>query len=149
MGALLGPSSGRRSGRRRRRGAMSEINVTPFVDVMLVLLIVFMVTAPLLTAGIEIDLPEARAEQMASEADPLTITIQADGAVFLQNTETTKEELLPTLTAIAEAAERHRCDVTVCGEMAGRPVEAMALIGLGYRRLSMSPASVGPVKAML
>jgi biopolymer transport protein TolR len=94
-----------RGGRRGRRGGkssrLSEINVTPFVDVMLVLLIVFMITAPLLTVGIKVDLPKTEAKQMETETEPLTVTIRADGAVFLQETQVEKEQLLPQLRAIS------------------------------------------------
>ncbi|MGE3867835.1 MAG: ExbD/TolR family protein [Hyphomonadaceae bacterium] len=80
---------------------MSEINVTPFVDVMLVLLIVFMVTAPLLTVSIPIELPRTEAKQSAAETEPLSITVQADGTVYLQETVVTVEELVPRLRAIS------------------------------------------------
>jgi len=97
-------SSSRRGGRGRRsarRGRLSEINVTPFVDVMLVLLIVFMVTAPLLTVSIPIELPRTEAKQSAAETEPLSITIKEDGTVFLQETQVTVEELVPRLRAIS------------------------------------------------
>lgn len=97
-------SSSRRGGRGRRsarRGRLSEINVTPFVDVMLVLLIVFMVTAPLLTVSIPIELPRTDAKQSAAETEPLSITIKADGTVYLQETQVAVDELLPRLRAIS------------------------------------------------
>jgi biopolymer transport protein TolR len=97
-------SSSRRGSRGRRsarRGRLSDINVTPFVDVMLVLLIVFMVTAPLLTVSIPIELPRTEAKQSAAETEPLSITIKADGAVYLQETQVTIEELVPRLRAIS------------------------------------------------
>ena len=97
-------ASSRRGGRGRRsaRGSrLSEINVTPFVDVMLVLLIIFMVTAPLLTVSIPIELPRTEAKQSAAETDPLYITIRQDGAIFLQETQVTIEELVPRLRAIS------------------------------------------------
>lgn len=95
-----------KSGRRGRRGGarasrLSEINVTPFVDVMLVLLIVFMVTAPLLTVSIPVELPPTQAKQSAAETEPLAITVQADGKIFLQETPVTLEELVPRLRAIS------------------------------------------------
>ncbi len=100
--AGLGPKrGGGRRGRRVARGRLSEINVTPFVDVMLVLLIVFMVTAPLLTVSIPIELPRTEAKQSAAEADPLSITIQNDGVIYLQETQVTLEELVPRLRAIS------------------------------------------------
>jgi len=99
--AGLGPKRGARGRRRARRGQLSEINVTPFVDVMLVLLIVFMVTAPLLTVSIPIELPQTEAKQSASENEPLSITVQADGTIYLQETVVTEEELVPRLRAIS------------------------------------------------
>jgi biopolymer transport protein TolR len=101
--AGLGPSRGRggRGRRRARRGQLAEINVTPFVDVMLVLLIVFMVTAPLLTVSIPIELPQTEAKQSASENEPLAITVQADGTIYLQETVVTADELVPRLRAIS------------------------------------------------
>lgn len=84
---------------------MSEINVTPFVDVMLVLLIIFMVAAPLLTVGVPVELPDTAAAAMPTEEEePLTITITADGLLLIMNTEVSEQEFLPKLTAIA--AER-------------------------------------------
>lgn len=78
----------------------SEINVTPFVDVMLVLLIIFMVTAPLLTVGVQIDLPESNADSIQSNDEPLEITISKDGIIYIQETEIKIKELVPKLTAI-------------------------------------------------
>lgn len=99
------------SGRHRRRGGrgkaavMSEINVTPFVDVMLVLLIIFMVAAPLLTVGVPLELPKTAAQAVATEQEePLTISIQADGAISIQNEPIAEDQLIPKLMAIA--AER-------------------------------------------
>ena len=88
---------------RRRLKPMSEINVTPFVDVMLVLLIVFMVTAPLLTVGVPVDLPETKASQITDEATPLIITIKADGELALQNRVIDRPLLVPRLEAVARS----------------------------------------------
>ncbi|NUB46145.1 ExbD/TolR family protein [Fertoebacter nigrum] len=108
MGAGVVKKSGGGGRRGRRRGhsaAMSEINVTPFVDVMLVLLIIFMVAAPLLTVGVPIQLPETAASALPTEQEePLTITMVADGRLLIQNTEVVEGELIPKLRAIA--AER-------------------------------------------
>jgi biopolymer transport protein TolR len=93
--------SGRRH--RRRRGVMSEINVTPMVDVMLVLLIIFMVSAPLLTVGVPIDLPQSQAKSLDQDKEPLTLSLNGEGKVFLQNTEIGVEELVPRLKAISDA----------------------------------------------
>ena len=96
---------GRRGRRRGQSAAMSEINVTPFVDVMLVLLIIFMVAAPLLTVGVPIELPETAAAALPTEQEePLTITMVADGRLLIQNSEVAEGELIPKLRAIA--AER-------------------------------------------
>ena len=89
-------------GSRRRRRMMSDINVTPFVDVMLVLLVVFMITAPLLTVGVPVDLPESAAAELSGEDEPLAVSVNADGVIFLQDTEITIEELGPRLRAITE-----------------------------------------------
>lgn len=98
MGARTGPSS---SGRRGRRAFNSEINVTPFVDVMLVLLVVFMITAPLLTTGIEVSLPKTSAEALKVDQEPpLYVTLQADGTLFIQETEVPRAELTAKLLAI-------------------------------------------------
>jgi biopolymer transport protein TolR len=99
-GGLAASRRGRR-GQTARRTRLSEINVTPFVDVMLVLLIVFMVTAPLLTVSIPIELPRTEAKQSAAETEPLSITLQADGTIFLQETQVTVDELVPRLRAIS------------------------------------------------
>ncbi len=104
MGASVGSSGGsaRRGRRQSRHGAISEINVTPLVDVMLVLLIVFMVAAPLMTVGVPVELPKTAATQMNTSADPLFVTVQADRTVYLQETKITLEELIPKLQALAK-----------------------------------------------
>ena len=91
-----------RRGRSGRKRLMSEINVTPFVDVMLVLLIVFMVTAPLLTVGVPVDLPQTRAPALGQDPEPLAVTIDAGGQIYLQDTPVEIEELVPRLEAIAQ-----------------------------------------------
>ena len=104
MGAnVASGSSGGRRGRRGRRSVMSEINVTPFVDVMLVLLIVFMVSAPLLTVGVPLDLPQSQAKSMDQDREPLTVSVNDHGQIYLQNSEITAEELVPKLKAITDA----------------------------------------------
>lgn len=109
MGARLPGAGGGRGGRRSgRRGLLAEINVTPFVDVMLVLLIVFMVTAPLLTAGVDVSLPKTEARQLSEQDRPLTLTVQADGTVFIQETEITLDALLPRLEALAREGQDSR-----------------------------------------
>ncbi len=100
MGASV-PSSGGGGRGRGRRGAMSEINVTPFVDVMLVLLIIFMVTAPMMTAGVSVDLPDSKAPALPGTDEPLTISVKKDGSLYLQETEIELGELVEKLRAIA------------------------------------------------
>jgi biopolymer transport protein TolR len=134
--AKSGRTRGRRSARRSR---LSEINVTPFVDVMLVLLIVFMVTAPLLTVSIPVQLPQTDAKQSAADSAPLAITIAADGKIYLQETVVTREDLVARLRALSrEGYDRQifiRGDKTVPWDaMAG----VMAQIGsAGFRKLQL------------
>ncbi|MDI3470683.1 MAG: Tol biopolymer transport system, TolR protein [Pseudolabrys sp.] len=93
-------------GRRRRggrRNVMSEINVTPMVDVMLVLLIIFMVSAPLLTVGVPIDLPQSQATSLGQDKEPLTLSVNEKGQIFLQNSEIKLDDLVPKLKAVADA----------------------------------------------
>ena len=87
---------------RRNRAMMSQINVTPFVDVMLVLLIVFMITAPLLTVGVTVDLPKSTAPEIFGDDEPLAVSINAEGVIFLQDTEIALDELGPRLVAVTE-----------------------------------------------
>ncbi len=89
--------------RRRRRSVMSEINVTPFVDVMLVLLIVFMVSAPLLTVGVPLDLPQSQAKSLDQDREPLTLSVNVQGQIFLQNNEIKVDDLVAKLKAITDA----------------------------------------------
>jgi biopolymer transport protein TolR len=137
-----GSAQSSRRGRTRRsarRSRLSEINVTPFVDVMLVLLIVFMVTAPLLTVGVAVELPRTEAKQLESETDPLSITIRADGTVYLQETVVTKDELVTRLRAISrEGYDRRvfiRADATADY---GLVADVMArLSSSGFRNLGL------------
>ncbi|MBL4789080.1 MAG: protein TolR [Kordiimonadaceae bacterium] len=101
MGASVSQSGRGGRGRKGRYQPMAEINVTPFVDVMLVLLIVFMVAAPLLTPGVQVNLPKAQAKVLPQDNKPLEITIDREGAIFLVETKIGLDELVPRLTAIA------------------------------------------------
>jgi biopolymer transport protein TolR len=101
---------------RRRHAVMSEINVTPMVDVMLVLLIIFMVSAPLLTVGVPLDLPQTTAKSLDQDKEPLTISVTLEGKVFLQKTEIGVDELIPKLKAIAEARGGTEARVFVRGD---------------------------------
>src|ERR1700678_915015 len=102
-GSVVSAPSGGGRHRRRRRAVMSDINVTPFVDVMLVLLIVFMVSAPLLTVGVPIALPQSQAKALTQDNEPLTVSVSVDGKVFLQDKEIQIDDLVPKLQAIVEA----------------------------------------------
>src|SRR5690349_22521628 len=101
MGGGSAAVAGRR--RHRRRPVMSEINVTPMVDVMLVLLIIFMVSAPLLTVGVPLDLPQTQAKTLDQDKEPLTVSVNTKGEVYLQNTEIPLDDLVPKLQAITSA----------------------------------------------
>ena len=106
---------------------MGEINVTPFVDVMLVLLIVFMVTAPLLTVGVPVDLPKTKASQISDDQTPLIISIKSDGALAVQNRIIEDEELIPRLEAVARAKPETR--IFVRGDKAVPYGDVMAVMG--------------------
>ncbi len=139
MGVQLGRPPSRHSSRRRGSPYMSEINVTPMVDVMLVLLIVFMVAAPLLTVGVPVDLPQTKAKSLTEEEEPLTVTIQADGTIYLQETEIALDELTPKVVAIAKNGYDER--IYVRGDRTvdyGRVMKVMgALNSAGFRRIAL------------
>ncbi|MET0941244.1 MAG: protein TolR [Mesorhizobium sp.] len=143
MGMSAGQTGGRGTRGHRRRGRhhrmMSEINVTPFVDVMLVLLIIFMVAAPLLTVGVPIDLPETQAKALNSDTQPITVSINDVGQVYLQETEIPIEEVVPKLEAIAQAGYEER--IYVRGDKTadyGTVMRVMARISAaGYRNLGL------------
>lgn len=131
------------SGGRRRRGRkpalMSEINVTPFVDVMLVLLIIFMVSAPLLTVGVPIDLPDTQAKAMNADTQPITISVNSEGKIYLQETEVPIEEVVPKLQAIAKTGYEER--IFVRGDKAadyGTVMKVMARISAaGFKNIGL------------
>jgi biopolymer transport protein TolR len=128
--------------RRRRRPIMSEINVTPFVDVMLVLLIVFMVSAPLLTVGVPIDLPQSQAKALEQNNEPLTVSINVDGKVYLQKNEIQLDDLVPKLKAIIDARGGTPNDlIYVRGDKKvdyGTMMRVMGRIsGAGYHRVAL------------
>ena len=118
---------------------MSEINVTPFVDVMLVLLIVFMVTAPLLTVGIPVDLPKVKASALTDQKDPLEITIKIGGEIYLGESEVEVENLIPRLNAITELNKEARIYVRGDRVVAyGRIMEIMSLVNsAGYIKVAL------------
>lgn len=129
----------RRFGRAHTRNTMSDINVTPMVDVMLVLLVVFMVTAPLLTVGVQVDLPKTKAALLSGDDEPLTITVDAEGRVFLQETELDLDALSPRLVAITGNNPDVR--IFVRGDRAinyGRVMEVMGTVNAaGYRKVAL------------
>ena len=134
--------TGNGGGRGRSRGGhipMSEINVTPFVDVMLVLLVVFMITAPLLTVGVPVDLPKTNASQMVGQDEPLVISMNAKGEVFIQDTPITLDQLVPRLTA--KTANKKDTRIFVRGDRAvpyGKVMEAMGMVNLaGFTRVAL------------
>ena len=142
MGMSMGTTGrGGRGHRRRGRhhGLISEINVTPFVDVMLVLLIIFMVAAPLLTVGVPIDLPETRASAMNPETQPITISVNEGGQIYLQETEIPLQEVVAKLTAIAAAGYEER--IYVRGDKTtnyGTVMQVMARIqAAGYTKIGL------------
>ena len=142
MGAQLGSRSG--SGRRGRRAFNAEINVTPFVDVMLVLLIVFMVTAPLLTTGIDVSLPKTSADAITvSNEEPLYVTLQADGTLYIQNTVVEREGLVAQLIAITDSGFESRILLrTDEGASAGEFVAVMGDVrnaGFSYLAIVSDP----------
>ena len=94
-------TGGRRRGRTRRRAPMADINVTPFVDVMLVLLIIFMVTAPLLTSGVPVDLPDSRANALDQDPDQITVSIDNDGVIYLDDSAVEQGGLAAALDSVA------------------------------------------------
>ena len=147
MGMGAAPQAGSSSGRGRRRGGgrkapMSEINVTPMVDVMLVLLIIFMVAAPLMTVGVPIDLPETKAREMNSDTKPITVSINKEGLVYLgEETETpvALDELVPKLQAIAKTGAEER--IFVRGDATADYGMIMKVMGLlnsaGYKNIGL------------
>lgn len=118
---------------------MAEINVTPMVDVMLVLLIIFMVSAPLLTVGVPIDLPQSQANTLNNDKEPLTVSVNAKGDIYLQNTKVSLAELVPRLNAITNQGYEER--IYVRGDRSvsyGDMMRIMgALSGAGFRRVAL------------
>ena len=129
---MAGGMIGRDGGGRRRYKPMAEINVTPLVDVMLVLLIVFMVTAPLMTSGVNVDLPKADMKPLNSDSTPLTVSIRADGGIFLQDSGVTTADLVTKLNAIAAGDMTRRIFVRADKTIAyGEVMAVMATIAQG------------------
>ena len=150
MGAHIVNPGGGGSGRRRRRGGakpMSEINVTPFVDVMLVLLIIFMVSAPLLTVGVPVELPKSAASALAADSEePLTVTLTAEGGIMIQTTETPSDELVGKLRAIAQERTSDRVFLRADGAVPyAQVMEVMgALNAGGFSNIGLVTDTGGP-----
>ena len=125
--------------KRSEREPMSEINVTPFVDVMLVLLIIFMVTAPLLTVGVQVDLPETSADTLPEESEPLTLTINSKGEVFIQETKIEFNNLIKKILAVSN--NRTDTRIYVRGDKTinyGRVLEVRGkLSGSGFTKVAL------------
>jgi biopolymer transport protein TolR len=138
MAASIQHTSSRGRGRMRRR-AMAEINVTPFVDVMLVLLIVFMVTAPLLTVGVPVDLPKTKAPALGQDREPLSITVRRDGVIFLQKEQVPETALVDKLKAIAANGYDQRIFVRGDDNVNyGRIVRAMSILSAaGFNKIGL------------
>jgi biopolymer transport protein TolR len=134
-----GAAAGKRQ--HRRRTVMSEINVTPMVDVMLVLLIIFMISAPLLTVGVPLDLPQTQAKSLDQDREPLTVSVNLEGKVFLQNSEIAVEELVPKLKAITDARGGMDERVFVRGDRKVDYGTVMKVMGrlseAGFRRVAL------------
>ncbi len=150
MGAGVVQKSGGGGRRRRGRGRsrpMAEINVTPFVDVMLVLLIIFMVAAPLMVVGVPVELPKTAANALSAEQEePLTVTVTADGAVMIQTTEIARDELIARLRAIA--AEREGSRIFLRADGAVPYAEVMQIMGAlnrgGFANIGLVTETGGP-----
>ncbi len=133
-------SGGRGGGRSKyKRAPMAEINVTPMVDVMLVLLIVFMVAAPLLTVGVPVDLPKTQAAALSGDNEPLTVTINASGQIFLQETPVEPDEIVARLQAIAQNGYEQRIFIRAdSGIDYGRVMDVMSRISsAGYSKVGL------------
>src|SRR6056297_711256 len=150
MGAGVVQKSGDQGRRRRGRGRsrpMAEINVTPFVDVMLVLLIIFMVAAPLMVVGVPVQLPETAANSLPSdEEEPLTVTIMSDGTVMIQTTEVPRDNLIPRLRAIATERDSTRVFLRADGAVPYRDVMQVmgALNRGGFGNIGLVTDAGGP-----
>ena len=124
---------------RMRRHAMADINVTPFVDVMLVLMIIFMVAAPMMTAGVPIDLPSSAAAAMPNQADPVTVAVTPEGAVFIDETPVAEADLVPQLNALGVNGAEDR--IFLRGDTSANYGAVMRVMGLlsagGFSRIGL------------
>ena len=138
-GSSGGVTVGKR--RHRRKPVMAEINVTPMVDVMLVLLIIFMVAAPLLTVGVPLDLPQTQAKSLDQDKEPLTVSVNTKGEVFLQNSEIKIDELVAKLQAVTQARGGNDERIYVRGDKKVDYGAVMRVMGrlsaAGFRRVAL------------
>jgi len=144
--AFAAGGSRRRRRGRGRRGALSEINVTPLVDVMLVLLIIFMISAPLLTSGVSVELPKTEAGAMQDQSEPLTLTVRADGKLFVGEDEIAFEGLKPRLAALTQAGYDKPIYVRADGK-ASYAVVAQVMAALqtgGFTKINLITDTGGP-----
>src|SRR6266700_2722645 len=141
MAMNMAGSSGGGGRRGRRKAVMAEINVTPMVDVMLVLLIIFMVSAPLLTVGVPLDLPQTQAKSLDNDKEPLTVSVNTKGEVFLQNSEIKVDELVAKLQAITQARGGNDERIYVRGDKKVDYGTVMRVMGrlsaAGFRRVAL------------
>lgn len=146
MGASIQTGGGRRE---RRHRPFTDINVTPFVDVMLVLLVVFMVTAPLLTVGVPVDLPKTQAAQMNDQVEPLVLSVNANGELYIQETAIDMDKLAPQLKAVTNNNPEAKIYVRGDQKIAyGKVMEVMgAVSSAGFKHVSLLaelPKGVAP-----
>lgn len=140
-GGAGGGGGGRRGRRRSSRGGavMSDINMTPFIDVMLVLLIIFMVSAPMMTVGVPIDLPKSAASQLQGQVKPVSVSIKADGRYFIQETEVKLDEIGPKLTALVPNPTE--TSIQVRGDLAANYGSVNQVLGVlnksGFKKLAL------------
>jgi biopolymer transport protein TolR len=146
MGASIGGGGG---GRRRRRQRFGEINITPMVDVMLVLLIIFMVAAPMLTSGVQVDLPKTKSQPLKGQDEPLTISVQADGKIFVNKTPVALAELAAKLKAVT--GEKSDTRIFVKGDKSVDYGRIMHVVGeineAGFTKVALlteQPAGAAP-----
>ena len=139
MGVNLNSGGGRRGRSTRSSGGFNDINITPFVDVMLVLLIIFMVTAPMMTSGIQVDLPKTKSSALGGTDEPVSVTVKSDGTVYIQNTEIAVDKLGAKLKAIL--GEKVETRIFVRGDASadyGKVMRAIsAITGAGYSKVAL------------
>ena len=137
MGAPAGGGGGGRRRRGRRKAVMSEINITPMVDVMLVLLIIFMVAAPMMTAGVPVDLPKSAAADMPSQTQPITVAVTPEGAIFVDEAQVDEANLITMIAGLATPEDR----IFLRGDTTANYGSVMRVMGLlssaGYSKIGL------------